>query len=575
MKKIILISTIAFTALSISYSAIPLSKNLLPGMSGSEVSQLQKFLAQDPEVYPEGLETGYFGNLTHKAVKAFQKKHGIDTMGLVGPKTRSAINKLMQESSSYSANYTPSIPLSKETSDASLFSDNPPATLSATSSEPGTVRVIIKYKNIPGNNDEAYLGTFGSRIKRSHKLLPAISAEIPASYVSQLLKNPNIASVERDIKVRINAASNEEYNNAWGVVKISGDVVHKDGHTGKEVKVAVIDTGIDYRHTDIQYAGGYNFITNSTDAMDDNGHGTHVTGIISALGNGIGVVGTSPDVKIYGLKVLDSSGSGYVSDIIAALEWSIDNGMHITNNSYGTDTYPGTLLEEAFKKAESSGILNIAAAGNSGTCEGDTNTVNYPARFDSVVAVAATDPSNNRACFSSSGPDVELSAPGISVSSTQRGGGYVTFSGTSMASPHVSGVAALIYSAGVKDFNKNGRINDDVRMMLNESTLDLGVSGRDALFGNGLVKADNALNLLKTKMATSTPTDTTATSSVPKTIERNPQESTSKSWYWATSTFPDIVPVPFIENIIPKIPFYGSSSSYSSSSSQWNSGTRR
>lgn len=566
MRKLIVLSIIAFTSLSVTYGAFPVTKNLSLGMSGQDVLQLQKFLAQDPSVYPEGLQTGYFGNLTQKAVKAFQKKHGVEAVGLVGPKTKSLLNKLMQEPSAYSVSYTPFAAQSSTSAStsASTFSINnienhkQSSVISSTTTEQGSIRVIIKYKNTPGNNERDHLDRFGGKFKRSYKLVPAISAEVPAALISQMLQNPNITSIEKDVKVRINAATAHEYNNTWGVVKVGGDIAYQAGHTGKEIKVAVIDTGIDYRHTDINYAGGFNFINNSTDAMDDNGHGTHVAGIISALGNGTGVVGVSPDIKIYGLKVLDSSGSGYTSDIISAIEWAMDNGIHITNNSYGIDVYPGTMVEEAFKKAETYGILHIAAAGNSGTCAGDTDAVNYPAKFSSVVAVAATDSNNNRACFSSSGPEIELSAPGINIYSTQNGGGYVNYSGTSVASPHVSGVAAVIYSAGAKDLNGNFRINDDVRMILNESALDLGLAGGDTLFGNGLVKADSALDILAVKLGTST---TTGAISTPKLTDeaKIPEVDKNKIPGTPTSTIPRIppLPAPALKNMNPNARFYG------------------
>jgi subtilisin family serine protease len=150
------------------------------------------------------------------------------------------------------------------------------------------------------------------------------------------------------------------------------------------------------------------------------------------------------------------------------------------------------VLREAFESAEAAGVLHVAAAGNSGNAAGTGDNVPYPARFESVIAVAAIDESDNRASFSSTGPAVELSAPGVAIYSTTPGGGHGFDSGTSMASPHAAGAAALVISSGVTDANGNGRINDEVRAILAQSADDLGAAGRDPLYGWGLVNAARA-----------------------------------------------------------------------------------
>ena len=210
-----------------------------------------------------------------------------------------------------------------------------------------------------------------------------------------------------------------------------------------------------------------------------------MAGTVAALDNDVGVVGVAPEAHLYGLKVLGSDGSGSYSDVIAALDWCVINGIQVTNNSYGSSGDPGTLVKGAFDNAYTSGILHVAAAGNSGTPPGRGDNVIYPARYVSVIAVAATDQSDKRASWSSTGPTIELAAPGVSIYSTYIGG-YETLSGTSMASPHVAGTAALVWKAYPL------LSNEGVRTQLQNTADDLGDSGRDSLYGYGLVNAAEA-----------------------------------------------------------------------------------
>ncbi|MBI2627034.1 MAG: S8 family serine peptidase [Parcubacteria group bacterium] len=354
------------------------------------------------------------------------------------------------------------------------------------------VNVFIGFTQTPGASEQALVRAFGGEISHSYHLVPAIAASVPESAVNGLLKNPRVAYVEAD---GIVYAIDAELDNTWGVKRIGSGTVHDNGNKGVGVKVAIIDSGIDYTHPDLDanFGGGYDFVNNDTDSMDDNGHGTHVAGTVAAEDNDTGVVGVAPEASLYGLKVLNSSGSGSWSNVVAALQWAVDNGIQVTNNSYGAGSDPGSTVKAAFDNSAAVGIYHAAAAGNSGNCKGNNDTVGYPARYDSVIAVAATNKSDSRPCFSSTGPAVELSAPGVSINSTQLGGGYVEFSGTSMASPHVAGVAALVIAAGIADSNGNGLINDEIRQVLNDTAEDLGDTGRDNKYGWGLVSAAAAV----------------------------------------------------------------------------------
>jgi subtilisin family serine protease len=329
----------------------------------------------------------------------------------------------------------------------------------------------------------------GGRVRHAYRLIPAICAHLPEAGVQVFARRPGVVRIEADSQVRAIG----ELSSSWGVELIQAGVAHALGVTGAGVKVAIIDTGIDYNHPELStnYAGGYDFVNEDSDPIDDNGHGTFVSGIIAATYNGVGVVGVAPSAKLYALKVLDNNGSGWWSDVIAALQWAVDHGIQVTNNSYGDDAVPFTVWE-AFNSADAAGVMNVAAAGNSGNPGGGGDNVIYPAGFDSVIAVAAIDQNRSRASFSSTGPAVELSAPGVSVNSTTLGSGYGTGSGTSFSSPHVAGAAALVISAGVVDVNGNGRINDEVRAILAQSANDLGDAGRDPLYGWGMVNAARA-----------------------------------------------------------------------------------
>lgn len=226
----------------------------------------------------------------------------------------------------------------------------------------------------------------------------------------------------------------------WGVTRIGAPNVW-NSDTGAGVKVGVIDTGISRTHQDLaaNIAGCVSFVSYTTNCEDDNGHGSHVSGIIAAVNNSIGVVGVAPNAQLYALKVLDSGGSGYLSDIISALSWASTNGIQVVNMSLGT-TSDIQSFHDAVTAAKNAGVIEVVAAGNSGP---GSNTVNYPGAYPEVIGVAATDSSDNVPSWSSRGPQVDIAAPGVNVYSTYKNGGYATLSGTSMATPHVAGAVAL------------------------------------------------------------------------------------------------------------------------------------
>lgn len=214
-------------------------------------------------------------------------------------------------------------------------------------------------------------------------------------------------------------------------------------HSGAGVTIAVVDSGIDLTHPDLvgNIVGGTGFVGNVTGA-DDEGHGTHVAGTIAALeDNGLGVVGVAPDADLLAVKVLDRRGRGSYSNIAAGIDWAVANGANVINLSLG-GTSDSQTLRTALQAAHDAGVFVAVAAGN----EGSSATQFYPAAYDdTVITVSAEDAaSDGFPSWSNYGvPPVDLAAPGVNVCSSTRGGGYGLKSGTSMATPHVAGAAAL------------------------------------------------------------------------------------------------------------------------------------
>lgn len=302
-------------------------------------------------------------------------------------------------------------------------------------------------------------------------VLSGFSASLSEHQYQALASNPAVAYIEpnRIIKVASQAVP-------WGVTKVAAPLAHSNSISGSGVKVAILDTGIKYDHADLadNYVSGYDFISDDSDPMDDNGHGTHVAGTVAAVDNSVGVLGAAPEASLYAVKVLNSEGEGTDAELIAGLDWAVANSMDVVNMSLGS-TETSQSKEDACDSAYAAGIVLCAAAGNGGG-------VMYPAAYESCIAVSATNYYNNFAWFSSYGSDVEVCAPGVDIYSTY-GSSYETLDGTSMATPHVSGVCALILAAG------QYQTPPDVREQLTSTCIDLGESGRDDYYGYGLVSA--------------------------------------------------------------------------------------
>ena len=243
----------------------------------------------------------------------------------------------------------------------------------------------------------------------------------------------------------------------WGIERVGAPKAwnRRDPATmGAGVKVAVVDTGIDCGHPDLQCdaSAGFNALDEESAPDDDNGHGTHVAGTIGGKGqaapDGKLVYGVAPMATLIPVKVLDKDGGGALSDVVRGINWAAQSGVDIISMSLGSPKGSPT-LQKAVKAAYDRGVTVVAAAGNSGAGNGG-DTVGYPGRYPEAIAVAASDQDDNIADFSSRGPEVAFTAPGVGIESTWPGGGYKTLSGTSMATPHLSGLAALVIAAGAR-----------------------------------------------------------------------------------------------------------------------------
>jgi subtilisin len=414
----------------------------------------------------------------------------------------------------------------------------------------GFVHVFIEFDRMPGPAQAALIRNAGGNVEYNYAgFIPYVSAFLPAPAINGLSRAPGVKSIEEVGTAYAIGIDSGDAEYDWGVDRIDADNVQAGGLNGAGVKVAIIDSGVDTSHPDLvgRVVQSLSFVsssTGSTSGTEDNcGHGTHVTGTVAANKNGFGVAGAAPGVSIYNLKVLElsrsifgTSCSGSWASVAYAIQWAANNGIDVINMSLGGSS-GNSALADAVAAAYNKGVVIVAAAGNSGNSAGTGDNVGYPAKYPQVIAVAATTSSDARASFSSTGPAVELAAPGASIKSTTPNNTYSTWDGTSMASPHVAGVAALVIQANP------GMTNEEVRQRLRDTALDLGSAGKDDLYGYGLVMAPAAVGasgsptptpVPGTPTSTPTPTNTptatpTATNTPPATNTPTPTNTPAAS----------------------------------------------
>jgi len=326
---------------------------------------------------------------------------------------------------------------------------------------------------------------------------PALLADIHIDQIDDLSLNPEIEYIAQDLPIKTT-----QQITPWGIERIGTLPVQAEGKNGSGINIAILDTGIDTDHPDLSYIFSFDFsdlLMDDADPEDFSGHGTHIAGIIAAQNNDIGVFGIAPSANLYILKVFTDDGEGRYSSAVEAIEWCMGtytdtiegNEIHIISMSWGSEVDLGDPgIEPWINQAYNQGIILVGSAGNDGNSTGTGDNIIYPARYENVIAVSATNEEDQRPTFSSTGPAVELTAPGVNIISTFIDG-YATLAGTSMSCAHVSGSIALLLNSDVPtdyDTNTNEKWDPaEIRNVLHDTADDIGQEGKDQQFGYGVI----------------------------------------------------------------------------------------
>jgi subtilisin family serine protease len=396
---------------------------------------------------------------------------------------------------------------------------------------------IIKFKSTTAQkNRQSVIRAHGGSIVDRVAALDSEVAEFPAlananaATKEELLKalksNPNVEYVEPNYIMSINFTPNDSGVSqqwAWGVMDSyqSWDVTQGSS----SVTVAIVDTGIQRNHPDLdsKIVGGYDFVSNDNAADDGNGHGTHVGGTVAAeTNNSQGGAGTCPNCKLMPVRVLDNNGSGTMAGVANGITYAADNGAKVINLSLGGGG--ASTLQQAVDYAWGKGVFLACAAGNSNT---SSTSSAYPAAYTNCFAIASTTNTDARSSFSNYGSWVEIAAPGSNIYSTWLNSGYNTISGTSMATPHVAGVAGLLASQGLT--------NSQIWTRLCNTAED--ISGTGTYWTCGRLNANLAVTNGGGGTPTPTPTSTPTTTPPPgsNAIVNGGFESGTSPWVQTSS----------------------------------------
>lgn len=346
-------------------------------------------------------------------------------------------------------------------------------------------QVIVKYKN-NSQPEGAMSLSASSNDDPEISTLEVPAGQTAASYMQELREKGDVEFVEPDYPIELAYVPNDpefaklQYHHkkigtaaAWNQTRGSANVV-----------VAVIDNGMDVLHKELanQFIAPYDALTKKEGTISSGLHGTHVAGLIAgASDNRIGGAGVAPHTKVMPIDVFDDNGFAYTSDLIHAVEHAIKKNVEIINMSLGSYYY-SEALNQAIQKAHKKGIVIVAAAGNDGT-----RNAHYPSSLANVISVGAVTNNDTSSLFSNKGPSIDVTAPGTEVYSSLPNNLFGPLSGTSMAAPIVSGVAALIKA------EKPSLSNKEIEKLIFSSSDDLGKVGRDDVYGHGRVNAKKAL----------------------------------------------------------------------------------
>lgn len=300
--------------------------------------------------------------------------------------------------------------------------------------------------------------------------------------IKEYKNDKNVEYAEPNYTYKATFTPNDPYfaSNQYAPQKVGAQSAWDVTQGSSSVKIAIVDTGVDYNHPDLagKVVKGADYVDDDNDPMDLNQHGTHCAGIAAAAtNNSKGIAGMAPNASILAVRVLDANGSGSLADVASGIRYAADQGAKVISLSLGGPS-SATTLQDAVNYAAGKGSVVVAAAGNE-----STSAPSYPGYYSAAIAVAATDRNDALASFSNYGSWVDVAAPGVSILSTVPGGGYANLSGTSMATPLVAGVAGLLAS--------QGKSASQIRAAI-ENTADK-ISGTGTYFSKGRVNAAKAV----------------------------------------------------------------------------------
>ncbi|USG63816.1 S8 family peptidase [Brevibacillus ruminantium] len=350
--------------------------------------------------------------------------------------------------------------------------------------------VVVRFHPRPdAKTVEKLLASLDAKVKKDYGQAMIIKSQSLTTHdlMKKLAEHPDSLYAEPNYLLLPNRVPNDTYYREyqWNLPMIGMEKSWDITQGSSKVVVAIVDTGLDLKHPEFKdkVVDGYNVLEDNNHPEDDNGHGTHVAGVIAArTNNANGVAGMSWNSKLMPIKAIGSDGAGSAYDIAQGIYWATDHGADVINLSVGNYT-PSAALQEACRYAFERNVVLVAASGNDAS-----EQPSYPANYKEVLSVAAVDHNKERADFSNYGDSVDVAAPGVDIPSTYIYSDYAVLSGTSMACPHVTALASLIRSV------RPGMKNTEVMELIRTSADDLGPPGKDKLYGYGLINVKNALN---------------------------------------------------------------------------------